>query len=275
MSAHPKEAPKESPEKKEHAEGHKPADAVVAAAADATHAKAAEAAKPAEAAKDTLTKLVAEHDTPKKKAIVEALHLSLDEAKDAKLKEDFLKAVHGDHPLEEAVKAKFEKAAHAKEEKGHGDHGKKEEHGKKDAHAKEEHPKDDHGDDAHAEGGSDHAAEGEHDAPHAATPHATPATPAAEAPPKAKGKIRSFFGHFAYELPASILRPTVKAPVQTLWQTLKGGWSFMRGMVSKKYRENGNISAVPLNPKEAPPAANDNVEHAAEHEKKAAHGGGH
>ncbi len=271
MSAHPKEAPKESPKEAEKAEGHKPADAVVAAAADATHAKAAEAAKPAEAAKDTLTKLVAEHDAAKKKAIVEALHLSPEEAKDDKLKEEFLKAAHGDHPLEEAVKGKFEKAAHEKEEKAHD---KKGGHDKNDAHAKEEHPKDEHGGDEHAEGGGDHAAEGEHGAHAAAAPHAAPAAPAAEAPPKAKGKIRSFFSHFAYELPASILRPVVKAPVQTLLQTLKGGWSFARGMFSKKYRESGNISVVPLDPKEAPPAANDNVEAADHgHEKKAAHGG--
>lgn len=93
-------------------------------------------------------------------------------------------------------------------------------------------------------------------------PHAAPAAHAAEAPPKAKGKIRSFFSHFAYELPASILRPNREGSSPDALADFSRVAGHLRDV--HLTRESGNISVVPLDPKEAPPAANDNVE-AADH----------
>lgn len=267
MSA-PSPAPAEAPKATE-AAGHatpKP-DAAIAKPADATHAAVTEAAKPAKPAKEVLVEFQAAHDAAGRKAIIEKLHLSPEEAKDAALQKSFKDAAHGDHDIEAAIDKKFTEAAHAKPaEAAHGAHPAPEAAHGATAEKKADHPAEEKPHDAahgaaedHKEGaGGDHKKE-DHPAP--AAPVVPPA--AAHAAPHDgddhPGLIKRFIKNTFWELPKSVLQP-VKATAQTGGEIIKGGWAMLRGLFSKKYREE-TYSNPPVELKTAPKAANDNKEH--------------
>ncbi|MBP7898686.1 hypothetical protein KAZ92_01925 [Candidatus Gracilibacteria bacterium] len=260
MSA-PSPAPAEAPKAAEAAAHATPKpDAAIAKPADATHAAVAEAAKPAKPAKEVLVEFQAAHDAPGRKAIIEKLHLSPEEAKDAALQKSFKDAAHGDHDIEAAIDKKFTEAAHAKPaEAAHATpdaaHGATAEKPKAAADHAAEKPHDD----------APHDAAAGHKEDHAAAPAATPVVPPAAAHPAAHGEddspglIKRFVKNTFWELPKSLVQPP-KLGLQVGGEILKGGWAMLRGLFSKKYREE-TYSNPPVELKAGPKAANDDKEH--------------
>lgn len=235
-------------------------DATVASAADATHAAVAETTKPAKPAKEVLVEFQAAHDAPGRKAIIEKLHLSPEEAKDAALQKSFKDAAHGDHDIEAAIDKKFTEAAHAKPaDAAHATPAPAPE--KKADHPAEEKPHDAaHGAaEDHKEGaGGDHKKE-DHPAPAAPVVPPAAAHPAPHDGDDHPGLIKRFIKNTFWELPKSVLQ-LAKATAQTGGEILKGGWAMLRGLFSKKYREE-TYSNPPVELKAGPKAANDNKEH--------------
>lgn len=276
MSAHPPENPAshETDKPATEAHGH---DKKVQEAAESTHARVTEAAKPEKPAKETLAELKAEHDDAKKKEIIEHLHLSPEEAKDAHLKKEFMDAVHGNHDLEELLKKKFEEAEKAEKADHAKDHGNGHDH--KEGHGAHDTAHDAGHDAAH---GGDHAkedhgnADGHHDAHDKSAPHGHESD-AAHAAAVAHNEAHG--GHTEKDeteppgMVKSVLAP-IGATVQTGWIALKtlgaltlGNLPFM-GWFRKRYQGKAVLLKPPVVEKKAKAALAD---HGADHAPAAHH----